>query len=261
MSNESIGKTVIVAILVCLVCSILVSTAAVRLKPLQEKNKALYKKTNILEAAGILEENKDVEELFGKIETRYVDLKTGAFNETINSDSYNVERALKNPDQSISIEDERDLANINRRVKTVEIYLVKEDNEIQTIILPVYGKGLWSTMYAFIALEGDGRTVKGLRFYEHGETPGLGGEIDNPDWQEIWVGKQIYDEDWNMEIDVLKGAVDPTSPESVHQVDGLSGATLTTVGVRNLVRYWLGRDGFYNFLSRISTQGQGVENG
>ncbi|MBU2513064.1 Na(+)-translocating NADH-quinone reductase subunit C [bacterium] len=258
MANESIGKTILVAALLCIVCSILVSTAAVKLKPLQEINKALFKKNNILKAAGLLEEGKDVEELFKNIEVKYVDIDTGDFNETINSKAYNVKAALARPGLSVAISPEADIANIKRRVKTAEVYLVKVDGKLKTIILPVYGKGLWSTMYAFLALESDGNTIKGFSFYDHGETPGLGGEIDNPSWQKQFQDKLVYDEDWNVMINVLKGKVNRDKPEAIHQADGLSGATLTTTGVKNMMRYWLGKDGFKKFLQNVRKQDQGA---
>ena len=119
------------------------------------------------------------------------------------------------------------------------------------LILPVYGKGLWSTMYGLLALKRDLRTVAGLTFYQHGETPGLGGEIDNPDWQAKWHGKQALDANGRVIIDVIKGQVDATGADAYHQVDGLAGATLTSKGVENLLHYWLGRDGYGPLLERL----------
>ncbi len=258
MTNDSIGKTFLVAALLCIACSILVSTAAVKLKPLQEINKALFKKNNILKAAGLYEEGKDVDELFKNIEVKYVDIDTGDFNETINAKNYNEKTALTKAESSVTISPDEDIANIKRRVKTAEIYLVKTGGKLETIILPVYGKGLWSTMYAFLALESDGNTIKGFSFYEHGETPGLGGEIDNPRWQKQFQNKLVYDKEGNLMINVLKGKVNLDKPESIHKADGLSGATLTTTGVKNMMRYWLGSDGFKIFLQNVRKQDQGA---
>lgn len=251
MANDSIGKTVTVAVLLCIVCSVLVSTAAVKLRPLQDENRIISKKKNILKAAGLFEEGKSVDTLFKQIDVKYVDLERGAFDTAISATEYNAEKALKDPTLSVLIPAEKDLGKIKRRPKTVEIYLVRKGQKLETIILPIYGKGLWSTMYAFLALEGDGNTVKGYSFYEHGETPGLGGEVDNPLWQAQWVGKKIYDQNWKLAVDVLKGKVNPNKPEAIHQADGLSGATLTNTGVRNLMHYWLGEEGFAAFLGKI----------
>ena len=138
-----------------------------------------------------------------------------------------------------------------RREDQALVYLVRDDaGGLDKIILPIRGYGLWSTMYGFMALESDGNTVAGLGFYEHGETPGLGGEIDNPNWKAIWPGKQVYEGD-QVAIQVLKGSVPMGSDEKQWQVDGLSGATLTTKGVDKLVRYWLGEQGFKPLLENL----------
>ncbi len=255
MRNDTIGKTILVAVLLCVVCSVLVSTAAVRLKSLQTENKEAFTRTNILKAAGLLEEGKSIDELFSNIEVKYVDLETGEFYNDLEPGTFDPRKAVKDPSFSQTIPKDQDLANIKVRSKIAEIYLVKDNGKLQTIILPVHGKGLWSTMYAFLALDANGNTVTGFSFYDHAETPGLGGEIENPDWLESWQGKKIYDDEWNLAIDVLKGNVDASKPEAKHQVDGLAGATLTTVGVRNLMKYWLGDSGFKNFLANIRKEG------
>jgi Na+-transporting NADH:ubiquinone oxidoreductase subunit C len=124
------------------------------------------------------------------------------------------------------------------------VYLVKEDNKVDKIVLPVYGKGLWSTMYGFMALDKDLKTVKGFTFYDHAETPGLGGEIDNPRWKNSWKEKQAFDEEGNVKIEVIKGQVDTSRPDAKYQIDGISGATLTARGVDHLVQFWLGDNGY-----------------
>ncbi|MBT3225890.1 MAG: Na(+)-translocating NADH-quinone reductase subunit C [Deltaproteobacteria bacterium] len=257
MAKDTITKTLTVAALLCIVCSVLVSTAAVKLKPLQERNKALSTKKNILQAAGLMEEGKDIDQLFSKIQLKIVDLASGEFDDNINAEKYNQRVAVKDPARSIQIPGDQDVAKIKRRALKAPVFLVREGGKLQTIILPIHGKGLWSTMYAFLALEGDANTVKGYTFYDHGETPGLGGEVDNTLWKQQWVGKKIFDKDWNLAVEILKGKVNRQKPEAIHQADGLSGATLTTVGVNNLMHYWLSENGFGKFLARIRNQGGG----
>jgi len=257
MANDTVKRTLTVAFLLCIVCSVLVSTAAVKLKPLQEKNKALSTKRNILQAAGLFEEGKDVDQLFSKIQMKVVDLASGEFDESVDAGKYDQKAAAKDPVMGLSIPDDQDIAKIGRRAKKVPVYLVHEGGNLETIILPIYGKGLWSTMYAFLALEGDANTVKGYTFYDHGETPGLGGEVDNPLWKRQWVGKKLFDKDWKLAVQILKGRVNPQKPEAIHQADGLSGATLTSVGVNNLMQYWLSENGFGKFLVRIRNSGGG----
>lgn len=255
MPNDSQQKTIAVALALCLVCSILVSAAAVALKPRQEANKAADKKENILKIAGMMEEGKSVDELFKRIEPRVVDLTTGAFADDVDAATYDQRKASKTPGMSKVLGKDEDIASIKRRADKATVYLVRENEQIKTIILPVHGYGLWSTMYGFVALEGDAQTVKGFGFYEQAETPGLGGEVDNPLWKAKWPGKKVYDENGEVAIEVLKGAVNDAMPKIEHKVDGLAGATLTSRGVTNLMKYWLGDNGFAPFLNSLKKEG------
>ncbi|MBF0352827.1 MAG: Na(+)-translocating NADH-quinone reductase subunit C [SAR324 cluster bacterium] len=256
MSNNSISKTFIVATLLCVVCSVMVSGAAVFLKPAQERNKALDKKKNILAAAGLYkDESQNIDELFKKVETRLVDLATGTYVSDINATSFDAYAAAKDPKLQVMLTREQDKAGVKRIAKYAPVYLVQEGGIVQTIILPIHGKGLWSTLYGFIALATDTNTVKGLVFYEHGETPGLGGEVDNPLWKAIWPGKTVFDDSWNPVVQILKGAVNPQDAGAIHQVDGLSGATLTSRGIEGLLRFWLGETGFGPYLTKLRQEG------
>tara|TARA_R110000787_G_scaffold30381_2_gene81633 strand:+ start:13479 stop:14252 length:774 start_codon:yes stop_codon:yes gene_type:complete len=250
-SNDRISKVLTVAVALCLVCSVVVSSAAVLLRDAQEANKARDKKSNILAAAGLLEPDMSVEEQFEKIEVKMVDIATGKFTDVVSPDTYEQRKAAKNPELSVSLSKEEDVAGISRRAKYAVVYLVRNGDDLEKVVLPVRGPGLWSTLYGFIAIEGDLNTVAGLGFYEHGETPGLGGEVDNPLWKDNWPGKKIYGEDGEVQLTVIKGSVDKSRPEAIHQVDGLSGATLTTRGVDNLIEFWMGENGFGKFLSNL----------
>jgi len=253
VSNDKISKILTVAFALCIVCSVIVSTAAVMLKPAQEANQALDRKRNILAAAGMLEEGRSIDEQFAQIDTRIVDLRTGKFSDDLDVDSYDQRAAAKDPSLSVKLSGDQDPAKILRREHYATVYLAEDEGgDIEKIILPVHGYGLWGQLYGFIALEADGNTVAGLGFYEHKETPGLGGEVDNPRWKNLWPGKQVY-ADGEVAIEVLKGAVDPASSDLSYQIDGLAGATLTTRGVSNLVQYWLGENGFEPFLANLKT--------
>ena len=252
-SNDSTKKTLIVAFSLCIVCSVIVSTAAVLLKPVQEVNKTLDRKRNILAAAGMLDESRGVEEQFAQVTTRVVDLRTGKFSEDVDAAKYNQRKAAKDPKTSEALSAEQDQAKVARRENYAIIYLVQdEQGKIDKIILPIHGYGLWSTLYGFIALEADGNTVAGLGFYEHGETPGLGGEVDNPRWKGVWPGKQVY-RDGDVAIGLIKGAVAPANTNADWEIDGLAGSTLTARGVTNLVQFWLGDNGFKPFLNNLKT--------
>jgi Na+-transporting NADH:ubiquinone oxidoreductase subunit C len=252
-SNDGIRKTLFVAFALCIVCSVVVSTAAVVLKPAQQANQLLDRKRNILSAAGMLDENASIEEQFSRISTRVVDLRTGEFTDDVDPAQYDQRKAAKEAGMSDKLSPEEDVAKIFRREHYALVYLVEDpQGGVDKIILPIHGYGLWGQLYGFIALEGDASTVAGIGFYEHKETPGLGGEVDNPRWKGLWEGKQVY-KDGDVEITVMKGSVDPASANAEYQVDGLAGATLTTRGVSNLVQYWLGEDGFAPFLNNLKS--------
>jgi Na+-transporting NADH:ubiquinone oxidoreductase subunit C len=243
MSRDSTRKVLTVAFLVCLVCSILVSVAAIGLKSRQVQNQEEEKRRNILQIAGLYDPAKSVDEQFKKVRSRSVDLASGQF------------VAASDADSPYVIPTEKDLAGIKVRPRSMEVYLVEEDGTLQQMILPVYGKGLWSTMYGFIALAPDLTTVSGFGFYQHGETPGLGGEIDNRSWLSKWPGKVVYNEQGEVKLKVLKGPVDADSVNAPYQIDGISGATLTARGVSNLIAYWLGENGYKPFLAGLRKDG------
>ena len=146
--------------------------------------------------------------------------------------TYDQRAAASDPKTSIALDKKEDIAGIGRRAKLASAYLVRdEQGEVKYYILPVHGYGLWSTLYGFLALEADANTVYGLSFYDHAETPGLGGEVDNPKWKAIWQGKKVYNEQGQAALTVMKGPVNPASKTVDYEIDGLAGATLTSRGV------------------------------
>lgn len=251
MSNqESTSKTIIVALVLCFVCSLVVASAAVLLKDKQNANKELDRQSNILAAAGLLQADKSVTEQFKQVTTRVVDLNTGKFSSDVDAATFNQLKSAKDSSLSTALSGAEDLAKISRRENYALVYLIENNGALEKIILPVRGYGLWSTLYGFIALESDANTVAGLGFYQHGETPGLGGEVDNPKWKGLWPGKKVYKDD-QVELQLIKGTVDPSSSMAAYNVDGLAGATLTARGVTNLVQFWLGEMGFQEFLTNL----------
>lgn len=257
--KDSVPGTLLVAFMICLLCAIVVATAAVSLRPVQQDNRLLDKQKNVLQAAGLYEPGMDISAEFEKIERRFVELETGEYVER--GASYDMRRASRDPADSYTLSQDQDVASIRRIPKVAEVFLARDENgELSRIILPVHGYGLWSTLYGFLALEPDANTVAGLGFYEHAETPGLGGEVDNPRWKGLWPGKKIYD-DGEVAIRVVKGTVDENAPDAEHKVDGLAGATLTTNGVNNLVRFWVGENGYGPYLERLRNQGEAAVEG
>jgi Na+-transporting NADH:ubiquinone oxidoreductase subunit C len=239
MVNDSIKQTLTVAVALCLVCSIVVSAAAVVLKPIQLVNKNLDKQARILALVDLLDKKQDIKTQFDRyVETKVVDLNSGAFVENINVATFDQRKLARDPGTSIELSDEKDKANINRRAQFTTVYLIKKNGELQYVVLPVHGYGLWSTMYGFIALQSDLNTVYGISVYEHAETPGLGGEIDNAAWQAHWRDKKLFADNGSQPaLNVVKGNVESSAADAEYKVDGLAGATLTARGVGNMIQF------------------------
>ncbi len=255
LPNDSVLKTVIVATVLCLICSVVVSATAVGLRPLQQRNAILAMKQEILRVAGLDDPSRTVEESFSRIETRIIDLSTGQIAADIDPETFDFQKASRDPETSEAIPARQDIAGLSRRPLYAPVYVVQGDAGPGMIILPVSGYGLWSTMYGFLALETDGTTVAGITFYQDAETPGLGAEINNPRWQRVWEGKKVYGPDGQVALRVVKGTVNPRAADAEYQVDGLSGATLTANGVSHMVDFWMGAQGFGPFLQRVRDEG------
>jgi len=257
MSNDSWQKTLLVALVLCLVFSVLVSGAAVVLRPTQEANQRLDVQRNLLLAAGLAEAGAPADlvgELMASVEAQIIDLDSGTQNTDVNSDTFDAISAARKPATSEALDSEADLGRIKRRANMAKVYLLKKEGQLTGVVLPVYGSGLYSTLYGFIALDADLRTVRGLKFYEQGETAGLGAEVDNPRWLAKWPGKMVLDENGAAKVDVVKGGVNPSSPTIAYEVDAISGATLTSKGVSALLQFWLGPDGFGPYLAKLKAQ-------
>ncbi|HGJ5881799.1 Na(+)-translocating NADH-quinone reductase subunit C [Arsenophonus sp.] len=248
--KDSIGRTFLVVFILCLVCSVVVSGAAVGLKSKQQAQILLDKQRNILDVAGLLKPKMSAEEIQSLYNTR-ISAKILDFNTTEISNSngnFDLNSQLRNDETRIALSPEQDVAKIRYRANSAEIYLVNDDNgKTIALVLPVYGSGLWSVMYAFIAVDIDGTTSRGITYYSHGETPGLGGEVDNLQWRAQWIGKKLYNQQGKPAIKIVRGgALDGPS-----SIDGLSGATLTSNGIQNMFHFWLGNNGFGPFLNKV----------
>ena len=249
--QSDLFKTVRFAAGVCVVAAVFVSSAAVLLKDRQEANKLLDRQSKVLGVAGLLEPgqkltSEEAQSLFDEyIVSVPVDLQTGMVAEGIDVQAYDQRAATQDPDQSRVAPENN--SGVPRMANVALVYQFVRDGEVESLIFPVEGMGLWSTLYGYIALDADLERVAGITFYEHGETAGLGGEIDNPNWQALWPGRRMFDEAGLPAIEVIKGAAGPVESDP-YRIDGLAGATLTARGVTNLLRLWLGPDGFGPYL-------------
>ncbi|MEZ7503363.1 Na(+)-translocating NADH-quinone reductase subunit C [Psychrobacter sp. Arc29] len=262
------AKTISVALMLCLVCSVLVSAAAVGLKPAQVENARLDRNKNILVAADMYDAESDtaddVAERFKDFDVKIIDLNKGNYLDDDelktagipDRNAYDASQATKNQALSEDLGD-NDPAGIGRKPKYAKVY-VKEDDagKPDLIVLPIQGYGLWGTIYGFLTLESDMNTIKGISFYEHKETPGLGARIEEPEWRAKWNGIHSYDDSGDVATGVTKAG-----NSKDNWVDGISGATLTSRGVSNMIQFWLGEQGYKPYLDMLREQsGQTLDN-
>lgn len=259
MNNDSPSRLFGVVILVSLICSLLVAGATILLREKQQRNKQLERKRNVLIAAGIATpgmSEAEIEAGFARVRPVIVDFTTGKIDTSVDAARYDMQRAAKDPDTSIAIDPAKDIALLHRMPRYGIVYVLAGEKGTEKLILPISGLGLWSTIYGYISLQNDGKTVSGLTFYQHGETPGLGGEIDNPAWRRSWQGKIAYAADGRPVIEVLRGKVDVNRSGSEHQVDGISGATITSRAVGNMVNFWLGEAAYGRVIPLVLREGK-----
>jgi Na+-transporting NADH:ubiquinone oxidoreductase subunit C len=260
---HSTGYTVMFAAAVCIVCSVLVSTSAVGLRSMQQRNELLDRQTNVLEAAGLIEPGQDlgseeIQRLFNeRVEPRLVNLETGEYADmediapakVSSEEAYDSDKAANIPQMQLSVPTNPAKVTKVARVQRV-FHVTDEQGNLTGLVLPIHGAGLWGQLYGYLVLEDDFNTVRGITYYAHQETPGLGGEVDNPIWKQKWPGRKVYGDEGEVQLAVVKGDVGPPV-EDPYKVDALSGATITSNGVTNMIEFWLGETGFGPYLDRL----------
>ena len=253
--NESITKTIGVAFCVCLICSLVVSFSAVSLRDLQNENKLNDKRIKILQAADIYNPDEDIKQQFLKLETKFVNFETGKLMDTymdFSLEEYDPILATRDSNLSTKVPTSEDIAVIKNRENIGKIFILRNDDySINKLILPIRGYGLWGTLYGYISIENDFNTIAGIEFYDHKETPGLGAEVDNPKWKNLWPGKEIY-QNGEVSLSVIKGKVDNNDKDAQYEIDGLSGATITSRGVTNMIAYWFGESGYSKLFKELN---------
>lgn len=258
MQRNGALYTILFALGTCVVCAAMVTTAAYALKDRQASNRLLDRQKKILAVAGLIESEQaataqQVSTLFAeRIDSEYIELGTGKSvpeSEVMPFAAYNAKQAANDP--NFGMRAPANNANIMRVPKYALVYRVKDESgAISKVVLPIEGYGLWGTLFGYLAVENDGQTIAGITYYEHKETPGLGGEVDNPRWKESWVNRKIY-EDGAVEIAVRKGGAGSPEEDPYH-ADGISGATITGNGVTNMLQFWLGEEAFKPYLESLS---------
>lgn len=254
MTNDSPLKAILVVTATAFVCSVLVTVAAVTLQPIQQAYQHLERIRVVVAVSGLADAIDDMTELqlintFQDLDALVVDLERGVFDSTINALDFDSRAAAADPALSVSIPDEQNLAQLGRRSRFATVYLSRDGDDLQHVILPVHGQGMWSTIYGFVVLESDLNTIAAVTIYEQGETPGIGDVITRSDWHTKWQGRKLYDEQSNLRFSIARGAANPDSP---YEVDGFVGATITSNAVANMIHYWFGPHGYARFLANLS---------
>jgi Na+-transporting NADH:ubiquinone oxidoreductase subunit C len=263
-NTDSTRYTLVFATIVCVVCALVVAGSAVGLRSQQEANARLFRQKNVLLAAGLVKPDEDpsraeLEKIFDRsITVKLIDIATGRYAEggSIDPATYDQRRARSDP--ALSREAPPNEAKIARLPTYGAVYLVRDgkDGPVRQVVLPIEGIGMWGTLYGFLAIDRDGRTVRGITFYDQKETPGLGGEISNPKWQALWNGRHAYDDRWEPRLVVIKGTAGPPEQDR-HHVDAISGATITSNGVSRLIGFWMSNDGYGRYLKQFREGGKG----
>jgi Na+-transporting NADH:ubiquinone oxidoreductase subunit C len=259
VNNDSPLKAIVVVCSVALVCSVLVSVTTISLKPVQQRNQLVDRSRNIVALTGLVPvgqalSDDEILDAVEQLDIRVVDIATGEFDTAIDPAEFDARATVNDPDLSVAIGPADDRARIGRRSRFAVVYLVWDGDQLSRVILPIHGQGMWSTLYGYLALEADLKTIAAVSFYEQTETAGLGDQIQRPDWQAQWQGRQLFDDQDNVRFRVATGRVEAGSPAARHQVDALTGATVTGDAVTRLVEYWFGPDGYAVFIDRLRGQ-------
>lgn len=213
--------------IVTIICAGLLSSAAYFLKDKQQINVEVDMKKNILKAVKLLDSKK-----ISQKET------LDSYNKYIESFVVNSQGEVVDLPEGTSVEDidpeKEDTKPEDERLYPV--YVKQDNSQISAYCIPIIGKGLWSTMYGYLALEPNVNKILGITFYKQAETPGLGSEVESEGFQNKFIGKEIWDAEDNLvSIKILKLEPAADSPNIKHEVAGISGATKTGEGVMNLL--------------------------
>lgn len=229
LNRNSNGYTFIFAIIMVVVVGAALAIAAMALKKPQTENAVARKMIDILGALQIEAERTDVREKFDVYikerlvldsEGNVISTKTGEVNPTDLEDGFNVDVQKQFRDKTIAPED-----------RLYPIFKAEVDGK-PYFVFPMVGKGLWGPIWGYMSLENDINTVAGVTFDHKSETPGLGAEIREKPFQAQFNGKKIYDGESLVSIEVKKGGADPDNP---HAVDGITGGTITSNGVDEML--------------------------
>lgn len=245
LPNESRTKTLGMAFLVAAVCAVLVSGATVLLRPIQSANRAAEEQARIEALVqGIPGMATLLEQSGGTLSTVVIDLDEGRAAEGVTPET--LDAALADQANWTALEPGQDLAGLGQRPDYVQIFLLRDDDRVSLVLLPLTGQGYGGRIDAILALRGDMNTIAGIAITNHSETPGLGGRIEEPAWQASFPGTEIRDVSGDIRFQVARGEA-----STDYEVDGITGATRTGSAVTRMVRFWLGPEGYGPLIEAI----------
>lgn len=218
MNKQGNTYTFLYSIVLVVVVAALLAIVALSLQPAQNRNIENEKRQNILRSVNISSTPEDSKALFDKyIVKQFIVNSKG---EEIAGDAFTV-----------------DLAKQSKKTceeKLLPVFVANIDGATK-YILPIYGNGLWGPLWGYISLNEDKNTVYGTVFEHKSETPGLGAEITTPQFQTQFEGKMIFDNSQLVSILVKKGG----GATGAHEVDAISGGTITSKGVETMIKNYL----------------------
>lgn len=249
-STSSQTRTWLTAVSIIASCSLLVSLVITVLRPIQAANNAPAQSQHLLITTGLLKKNQSMAEntnLLQHIENKWLDLDKAELSAPVNNRA-DYRSIIEDATLIQRIEKPLDIAQLGTRPKVMPIHFIHSNASKARVVLPVYGKGMWSMIHGYVALADDFNTIVGVNFYQQQDTPGIGDKIQAEDWAANWQGKKLYDEQGQLKLNIGSdgGAIAP-----VHQIDAIAGATITVNGVENLVHYWMGEDGYGRYLRKL----------
>jgi Na+-transporting NADH:ubiquinone oxidoreductase subunit C len=247
--KDSVAGTMVFIIILSLVCSFMITGTVEILKERKLAKKREEVQQYVLKAAGIDISQGDFSELFTqRVQPKMVNLATGKVTEKANLLDFDGRMAAINPETSTK--PKKDIAKIKTMATDIRIFEVYDTKgQLASIVMPIYGKGLWSIIYGYMAIKPDLNTIENIVFYEHGETPGIADFITDPQWLALWQGKTLFDAKGNIAIKVIKGGA---KDGDIHGIDGVSGATRSGVGIQRLVEFWFGVEGYQTYLHTLA---------
>ncbi|MCL1146662.1 Na(+)-translocating NADH-quinone reductase subunit C [Shewanella marinintestina] len=250
IKKDSFVGTMIFTVTLCLLCSFMITGTAEVLKERKLVKKRDELMRNVLIAADVDLSGQDFRALFKKdVKPLLVSIDTGEAVSDATVMDFDPRMASINPETSIKLEKKQDKAKIKTRANQVRVFKVFNDSgELTSVVLPIYGKGLWSMVYGFVALKPDLNTIENVVFYEHGETPGIGDFLNDAEWTNQWHNKQIFDDKGKVAFKVVKGGA---KEGDIHGIDAVSGATMTGRGVQRSIQFWFGSEGFEAFFKKL----------